>query len=124
MQAEVRSAQSRDAALAYLSWLESLSDVGVELSSGSSRLDLILPEKLSDEEKALVVKILESLPFAISELVRVARPGASVCLDFTGQFQGPSVLFSGVLTDLMKSPELKKQLWLNLRTFAEDQKLS
>lgn len=126
MQTEALPSKPREAALTYLSWLESLSSVGVEASRAGLRLEVVLPDSCSEDEKALVIKILENVPFDISELARVLQPGpdspGTICLDLTGRFQRPSVFFSAALADLIKSPELKKQLWMHLRTFAESRK--
>jgi hypothetical protein len=126
MQTEVLPSKPREAALAYLSWLESLSHVGFEPTRLGLRLEVILPDSCSEDEKSLVIKILESVPFEISELARVSQPGSdsleTTCLDLTGRFQHPPVFFSAALADLIKSPELKKQLWTDLRRFSESRK--
>ncbi len=92
----------------YLTWEDSKASLRMPLPI----MEVVLPSSLSDEEKALVEKILQSLPFEVAGFERVQKPRVHFCIDFTGQFQ--DVVACAAVSELVKDPEKKKALWQKL----------
>jgi hypothetical protein len=105
-------------ALEFLRWVAASSNAGLP-ETADPALEVILPQNWSSEQRELIEKIIEKLPFRVGELRRVSVASQFLCLDFSGQSLEASILYSKPIAEIAHSPEEKKKLWLRLQDFAQ-----
>jgi len=95
----------------YLEWENSKASLRLPLPI----LEVVLPENLVGDEKSLIEKILQSLPFEVSGFEKVTCPKTHFCIDFTGEHS--MAMASMAIKDLLQDAEKKKLLWQKLLSF-------